>query len=458
MRTEIEGRPILGILAAFILGLSVALHPINLLAVIPLPFVWRAAPVRIALALALIVGVILGARPAPGLSSDIYINDAVTVQSIPRIHKGQISFEATARNYRFLVYLKGRPELSYAARVHLTGIGTPLRSGSAKFQEIRGIQGTLFADKYAILAPAPPLHLWADQWRRSFDTFARSAMPEPLADVASALCFNMDRLLDDALVEQLQATGTIHIVSVSGLHIVVLTLSLMWSLSYVPIPRVLRLVIAALALSFYALATGLNPPTVRAVLMALIGLVAYTCKREPDWLSALAASGILFLIWKPGAIYDIGFQLSYVTVAAFCMFLAPDRDLPKPPLSEWIAKTQELGSAGLVASFVSAPLVAYHFGRFSIIGVVANVLIAAPVAAVIVVSFVAHFISLLFPTVAKAVMQWLVGSWIGYLYEVLDTLSAPSWAAIDWPGFSAYVMLPFYIGCILGWRVRVRRA
>ncbi|MEZ0326984.1 MAG: ComEC/Rec2 family competence protein, partial [Fimbriimonas sp.] len=180
--------------------------------------------------------------------------------------------------------------------------------------------------------------------------------------------------------------------------------------------------------------------------------------RDPDWLSALACSAILYLLWKPFSVYDMGFQLSFVTVAAFCLFLVPSRDVPEGPVRHWLNLAKETGWAGLVASVFSAPLVAYHFGRFSIVGVVANVLIAAVVPAIIVVSFVAHFVSFVWPAAGGAIMQWFVKSWIGYLYAVLDLMATPSWASVAVPEFNAYALVPLYVAAIVAWRVHVRRA
>ncbi len=458
MRTELEGRPLLGFLAALMLGISAPQHPVNLLGILLLALVWQARNVRFAMAGALLLGLLISPKPAPGLNSDLYIDEAVSIASVPRIYPDMISFEATARHRRLVVYVRGRPEVSFGARVRIKGVAKPLRLSLAKYQAIRGIQGTLFTNGFSIVEPSPIISAAADRWRRSFDAFAHANLPVKIADVASALCFNLDRLLDDSFEEQLMATGTIHIVSVSGLHVVVLTFSLLWTLSRVPIPRWLQLVIAALALSFYALATGLSPPTVRAVLMALVALVAYMMKRESDWLSALACSAILYLFWKPHSIYDIGFQLSFLTVAAFCMYLVPSRDVAENPIQHWLNLAKETGAASLVASIASAPLVAFHFGRVSIVGVVANLLIAAVVPFIIVVSFVAHFVSFAIPGLGGAMLRWLVEPWIGYLYAVLDFMAAPSWASLPVPEFNGYWLVPLYIAGMFVWRVHVRRA
>jgi competence protein ComEC len=458
MRSELEGRPLLGIVAALIIGISTVAHPLNLLAAIVVLLVWRALPTRVAVAAALLLGVLVAPQPAKPLESGMYLDQVLSIDTIPRIYPDKLSFEAVVSGHRLLVFVPGKPEVSFGAKVRVRGTAKPLPDSIARYFAIRGVEGTLFGDDCAVVAPSPPVFAAADAWRRSFDTFAHATMPHNLANIASALCFNLDRLLDDAFEEKLQITGTIHIVSVSGLHIVVLALALTWSLSRLPVPRWLQLTVAIVVLSFYALATGLNPPTVRAVLMALMALAAYSFKREPDWLSALAATAILYLLWKPFAVYDIGFQLSFLTVAALCLFLVPDREPAKTPVREWIDLTKEAGMASLIATLASAPLVAFHFGRVSIVGVFANVLIAAAVPVIIVICFLAHLISVAAMPVAKALMEWVVTPLIGYLHGVLEWFAAPSWASISLPGYSGYVLVPLYGAMILLWRVRVRRA
>jgi len=77
---------------------------------------------------------------------------------------------------------------------------------------------------------------------------------------------------------------------------------------------------ACVALFFYAAAAGFHAPMLRSVTMVLVASFAYALRREPDALSALALAGVINLLVEPEAVSSLGFQLSYVAVAALLMF------------------------------------------------------------------------------------------------------------------------------------------
>jgi competence protein ComEC len=459
MRNELEGRPLIAFVAALIVGLTLPTHPVNVIFCVPILMFWQALPVRGAIAGCALIGALLGPTPVAQVEVRQLINEEVTIQSVPRIYPDQISFEVvTDRGLAYQVYVEGTRDYMVMDRIHVTGMARPPAKSAQKYMAIRGISGVLKPTEHTLVRRGPALYGWANAWRLSFDQFAQQCLPPRIAAVVSALCFNMDRLLDDDFMQELQRTGTVHIVSVSGLHIVVLAVSVLWTLGRLPIPRWMQLLVAIVALSFYALATGLNPPTVRAVLMAAIGFAAYLLGREGDWLTALTATAFVYLLIRPAAVYDIGFQLSFATVAAFCLFLPPNREALRSPLRELASRAKQVALTSLIASIASAPLVAYHFGQFSIVSVIANLLIAVVVPAIIVGSFLSYAVSLIFPPVASWVMATLIGPWVGFLFAVVSPLSSLDAAVIRCPEFSGYLLVPIYAAMLMMWGVNVRRA
>ncbi|HSI71905.1 MAG TPA: ComEC/Rec2 family competence protein [Fimbriimonas sp.] len=455
--SEFEGRPILGVVGALIIGLTAALHPLNLLLFPAVFLVWRNLSARIAFAAALLLGVLMAPKPVAQIDDRTDFSDVVRVDSVPTPYMEALCFDAKIEGVSCWVRLPGQSRISFGDHIHVTGSMKPL-GPDQRYMALQGIGAIAQVDSYKVVQPAPLLFRAANGWRWSFIDFAFANLPPRMAGVAAALCFNTDKLVDPDFNDDLKQTGTIHIVSVSGLHIVVLALALLFGLSKLPIPRGVQLAIAALVLSFYALATGLSPPTVRAVLMVGIAFAAYLLKREPDWLSSLACSALIYLLWQPRGIYDIGFQLSFLTVAAFCLYLRPERDVQESVIANGLAQVRQIAWASLVASVASAPLVIYYFGQASVVSVLANLMIAPAVEAIIVCAFIAHGLWLLMPVVGAFALDIFVKGWIGYLYAVLDFLAAPSWSVLPFPEFNGYLLLPFYAGAVLMWRPYVRRA
>jgi competence protein ComEC len=327
-----------------------------------------------------------------------------------------------------------------------------LREGSEKYLLLHGVTGRLQARRLEAVAPGPVWWRWADAWHQSFSTFCARWLPPEAAALTQALCVDLNGELDPATTDRLRQTGTIHIVSASGLHVFLLAFALMAGLSSLPIPRPIQVAVVAAVLTLYAGATGLNPPVVRAALMSIVGLSAYLLRRESDGLSALALSAVIYLLWQPRQVYDPGFQLSFVTVGAMALFLADTEGKRHLALEYGLEAAKVSG----VAFLASAPLVAYHFGTLSLSSLPANLLIALPASAAVVTAFAAHLTSYLVPALGVGLLTLGTGPMAGFVLWLTEHLADQPWSSVDMPGFSAY-WLPLVYGLgLLMWRQRIK--
>lgn len=169
----------------------------------------------------------------------------------------------------------------------------------------------------------------------------------------------------------LRKTGTIHLVSISGLH---LTFVAFWSfliLRYLialfkPIrfaPYQLAALLSIGVALFYALLAGLSLPTERALLMYIIAMVTLLLHRPIFRLHTLAITFIIMMMVMPLALLSIGFWLSFTAVAILIL------------LSQYrwgVIKTLLLTQ--LTVSFFLMPLTAHFFGEVSLISPLTNLL------------------------------------------------------------------------------------
>jgi competence protein ComEC len=174
-----------------------------------------------------------------------------------------------------------------------------------------------------------------------------------------------------------QVTGTVHVLSVSGLHLAALAMVLHWLLrKKLALPRVVCALCTLLILWPYALAAGGGPAVLRSAVMSSMFLLAPLLRRRAEPLHTLAFAALMIFLFEPLALFDPGTQLTFMTVGLLLLYIPVIErvlpfDMPKFRRSALIA----LG-AGLVASFGSAPLVAYHFHLVSVIAPLANMPIA----------------------------------------------------------------------------------
>jgi len=197
-------------------------------------------------------------------------------------------------------------------------------------------------------------------------------------------------------------TGTLHIIAISGSHVVVVAGILIFVLQAFGVSRVYWGLFLGPLLIVYTVAIGMPASAVRAAVMATIYFSAPLLRRKPDILSSLAFAAIVILAFDPGQLFDLGFILSFVCVLGL-IILCPliDRPLlkllePDPlrlqPETKWITLLRDIGrycvslfAMAVAGWLISTPLTAYYFGRFSLIALPANLAII-PLAALILVS------------------------------------------------------------------------
>jgi competence protein ComEC len=246
--------------------------------------------------------------------------------------------------------------------------------------------------------------------------------------------------------DTLRSTGTVHIVSVSGYHVFIISAGMLWVASLFPIPRGLQLAGVAMLLLAYLGITGLTGPIVRSALMVAVLGCATLIRREPDPLSALGLSGLIFLIFEPGAAFRPGFQLSFVAVGALSVFLDGSGDRT---ITAWCG---DLVRGTLVASAATAPLVAYHFGSLPVFGILGNAAIALPAPFVL----SAGFLLCISPSPIAEGMLVSLRPLLGWILESARLISQIPFAQVSVPEFSGYWLPVVYVGGLMMWR-SVRR-
>lgn len=243
--------------------------------------------------------------------------------------------------------------------------------------------------------------------------------------------------------------------SASGLHVGIFAVFLNFVLARLPVDRRIQIGLLLVVLLLYMGATGLRPPVVRAVAMAALIMPAYLWRREGDLLSALGIAAIGNLLFDPRAVWDVGFQLSFVAVFAIGLFpwYPPARREGERPITDTIVQSVWIS---LVVTVATSPLTAYYFGYVPLIGVFANLVATLPVTMIVVGALAAWSVSWI-PFASLAIMTVVEGAATFLLASVAWMASFP-WAAIHLPAFSAgWILVVWAIG--LGcWRHRVRPA
>jgi competence protein ComEC len=179
------------------------------------------------------------------------------------------------------------------------------------------------------------------------------------------------------LRDRFARAGLVHMLSVSGLHVAIIALALALLASALRLPPVPARIGTLALLAVYVIAIGAPPPAVRAAVMLGLLLVSRVVQRPTSVWAILAVGGVIPLV-EPSVVMDLGWQLSVAgTVALVAGGGLARRIVPR----RWRGARRSLVTAAtvsVVATLVTAPLVAWSFGRVALLGPATN-LLADPV-------------------------------------------------------------------------------
>jgi competence protein ComEC len=215
----------------------------------------------------------------------------------------------------------------------------------------------------------------------------RHHLPYPDNAMLSAMLVGRREAIPEGLRVLFVNTGTIHILSVSGLHVAVISGMLFFMLKAFNLNKKSIAVIVVLFLAAYIVLAGERTPILRASIMISVYLISTMLDRDFDIYSALSFAGLIILLASPMQLFDPGFQLSFSCVF-FIVFLTPKLEtvfLPnrkKATVQRFKSITEKIFSYVIRVLFSSAavfigtwPIVAFHFKIISPITIPANLFV-----------------------------------------------------------------------------------
>ncbi len=217
--------------------------------------------------------------------------------------------------------------------------------------------------------------------RRRWEAVIASSADGDDEGVLRALLLGQRGTLSERASERFVTTGTVHLLVVSGFNVGVVALLLEWLLRLAGFGRGTRLAVSAAALAGYCLLTGMEPPVVRATLMAWVILGALALDRVVSWPNTLALAAGVMLWINPAELGDPGFQLSYGAVLSLLVLVPRWQAWLEQRLAwirvRWVPRYLAAGLSGTAAVWVGlSPVLAWYFQLFSPVSMVANLLLS----------------------------------------------------------------------------------
>ncbi|MCP4650069.1 MAG: ComEC/Rec2 family competence protein [PVC group bacterium] len=224
--------------------------------------------------------------------------------------------------------------------------------------------------------------------------FIDTHMSGPASGVMKAMILGQRGDAPKFFNEALKRTGTVHILAVSGLHVGIVALIVILILKMMQIPFKARYLLSIIILIFYCMLTGGRTSVVRATLMAVTFLISVLIGRDYDPYSALSLAALIILWFAPQQIFDLGFQLSFISVLAIFIFSPKIMGIfPKQILENKCGKYL-IGSISVSISawLGTLGIIAYYFNIITPIAILANLFIVPLLFVIVASSFLFIFL------------------------------------------------------------------
>lgn len=272
------------------------------------------------------------------------------------------------------------------AFVHARPVGCPIvvalsvatgRTPAGSTVRVRGMiapaqRGYIVHNARVTLVDGPG---WRERWRARAAASIEHVFIND-APLAKALLIADMRDLSPEIRDRYAAAGLAHMLSISGLHVGIIAVALEILFQLLHLARRTATIASIVVVAMYVALIGAPQAAVRsAAMLAALGASRLSQRPTSPW--ALLAIGAAAPLVTPRSVLDVGYQLSVIGVAALIAAGALVRRAVPKRISGW-RRTLVAGLiVSTVATIVSAPLVAWTFGRISLVGPVTN-LLAAP--------------------------------------------------------------------------------
>ncbi|MEA5082955.1 MAG: DNA internalization-related competence protein ComEC/Rec2 [Lachnospiraceae bacterium] len=239
------------------------------------------------------------------------------------------------------------------------------------YANARGIHYQMFADKVTKYGENKTILESIASFREKINKVYERIFPQTQAGLVKAMVTGDTSGLDEDIRSLYGDTGIAHILAVSGLHTGILAFFILFILQKCigMNKRISSAVVMALLLG-YAVFAGGKIAVVRAVIMMEIMLFGNIIYRDVDVFNSLGLAAIVILAIHPYQLWDVNFQLSFITSGGLILAgkFVMDGHSFKEKLIYGI-------KTGIVVNLISFPIIAWHFYSIPLFGCFANLIV-----------------------------------------------------------------------------------
>ncbi len=324
------------------------------------------------------------------------------------------------------------------------------------------------------LVQSERLEITVNRFRAVIAGRLETALPGPKGRIVTALVTGDKTGIAEQHKDALRASGLAHILAISGLHMALVTLTVIWVVRLLMVgskqiatrypTKKIGAIVGFLVATAYLFVSGGGVATQRAWIMVSVMLLAVLIDRKAITLRSVAISAVIILMLRPQSVFEPGFQMSFAAVTALVVGYEAYYRLHSQRNNSTGSTTGILASIGrfgagltltsLIAGSATLFVSAYHFHQIASFGLLANVL-AMPIVSILLMPFIL-FAMLMMPFGLEAIvlipvshaLEWIlaIATWVSELTPLSNVGSMqPFMAVVFVTGFLTLLLFRTWI-------------
>ena len=268
--------------------------------------------------------------------------------------------------------------------------------------------------------------------------------------IAEALLIGYKEDLDKDVVQAYSNTGVVHIIAISGMHLGLIYVGLVWLMGCTPLVKksaIARVVIILSCLWLFSLLTGGSASVLRSAVMFTCIIIGKEFFTQASIYNSLATSAFLLLCYNPFLLWDVGFQLSYCAIVGIVWLQKPIENLYYSRFAT-LRYIWQMCSITLAAQILTLPVCIYYFHQIPTTFLFTN-LICVPLSTLILFAEIGLVACAAFPPLASIlgkfvyVLTWSMNKAIYFFnqlpFSLIDNIYAT--ALTTWALYGFFIFI-----------------
>jgi competence protein ComEC len=220
-------------------------------------------------------------------------------------------------------------------------------------------------------------------------SFEKQHISKASLSIIKALLLGEKQDIDKDMYQSYSKSGAVHVLAISGLHIGIVLIFLLWilkPLKYLKKGNIIITILILLILWSFAFISGMSASVVRAVTMYSFVAVALFINRKTNIINTLWVSLFVILFIYPNFLFDVGFQLSYLAVFSI-VYIQPFFKKIHHSNNKIKQYFYDILTVSLAAQLGVMPLSIYYFHQFPGLFFITNLLVIPLITVILFIGF-----------------------------------------------------------------------